>query len=182
MSALKALAHWRSGPLDEAGYRAGVGIVVARPSGGILWARRRGESRWQMPQGGIEPGETPEQAMYRELFEEVGLRAAHVVLLGCVERWLCYELPQGLRRGLRFGAGRYVGQRQKWYLLGLRAPDETVRLDVAKPAEFDRWRWVGYWHPLSGGVDFKREVYRAALSDLAGAYHALVQNAADEAR
>ena len=161
----------RARTLDAAGYRAGVGIVVARAAGGVLWARRRGKPHWQMPQGGIDPGEEPVQAMYRELREEVGLRAEHVELLARTAGWLRYEVP-ARSRALRW-RGRYVGQRQQWFLLRLRAPESAVRLDLASPPEFDRWRWVSYWYPLSGAVEFKREVYRAALSELAGAYCAL---------
>ncbi len=156
--------------LDADGYRPGIGIVLARAGSGVLWARRRRRGGgWQMPQGGLDPGESAEDALYRELHEEVGLRRADVELMACTEDWLSYRVPSRYR-WLR---GGYVGQRQKWYLLRLLSDESRVRLDATAKPEFDRWRWVSYWYPLRGGVAFKRELYRQALSELAGSYCAL---------
>ena len=85
--------------IDENGYRSNVGIVLANAAGQVLWARRvGGRHAWQFPQGGVNQGETPEQALYRELHEEVGLRAASVRLLGPTDGWLHYDLPEHMRR------------------------------------------------------------------------------------
>ena len=85
--------------IDDDGYRPNVGIVICNRQGQVLWARRFGQHSWQFPQGGINPGETAEQAMYRELFEEVGLHRKDVRILASTRNWLRYKLPKRLVRG-----------------------------------------------------------------------------------
>lgn len=151
--------------IDRDGYRPNVGIILASPSGQVLWAKRAGQDAWQFPQGGIDRGESPEQAMFRELNEELGLQPDHVQVLAVTRNWLHYRLPQ---RYIRPRRGRIcIGQKQKWFVLRLLAPDSAVRFDATDQAEFDGWRWVDYWHPLTEVVEFKREVYRSALGELA---------------
>ncbi|WP_308368635.1 MULTISPECIES: RNA pyrophosphohydrolase [unclassified Microbulbifer] len=152
--------------MDAEGFRPNVGIIVLNARGQVLWARRvGGKDAWQFPQGGINPGETPEQALYRELYEEVGLTRDQVSLIACTRGWLRYRLPQRLIR--RRAEPLCIGQKQKWYLLRLEAPDSAISFDNGYKPEFDHWRWVTYWHPLSKVVTFKREVYRRALTELA---------------
>lgn len=152
--------------IDAEGFRPNVGIIVLNANGQALWARRvGGRDAWQFPQGGINPGETPEQALYRELYEETGLTRNQVRLLACTRGWLRYRLPQRLIR--RRSEPLCIGQKQKWFLLLLEAPDSCVTFDNGCKPEFDHWRWVSYWHPLSKVVTFKREVYRRALTELA---------------
>jgi putative (di)nucleoside polyphosphate hydrolase len=151
--------------IDSDGYRPNVGIILCNNEGRLLWARRVGREIWQFPQGGIKAHEVPQDALYRELYEEVGLRAHHVEIMGCTREWLRYKLP---KRFLRRGKGPLcIGQKQIWYLLRLIGCDEDVRLDCADLPEFDGWRWVEYWHPLEEVVSFKRNVYRQALEELA---------------
>ena len=151
--------------IDAEGFRANVGIVLANHAGQVLWAKRIGQDAWQFPQGGIKGGETPEQALYRELREEVGLAPGDVKCLGVTRDWLRYRLPNRLiRRGRR---PTCVGQKQKWFALRLLADDSAVSFDFTPRPEFDGWRWVDYWHPLEQVVAFKREVYRLALNELA---------------
>ncbi len=155
-----------SNNIDAEGFRPNVGIIVLNARGQVLWARRvGGKDAWQFPQGGINPGETPEQALYRELYEEVGLTRDQVSLIACTRGWLRYRLPQRLIR--RRAEPLCIGQKQKWYLLRLEAPDSAISFDNGYKPEFDHWRWVTYWHPLSKVVTFKREVYRRALTELA---------------
>lgn len=152
--------------IDRDGFRPNVGIILTNARGQVFWARRAGEDAWQFPQGGINADETPEQAMYRELKEEVGLTAEHVQLLGATQDWLKYRLPkQFIRRGRRPVC---VGQKQIWFLLGL-APEaeQYVRFDTTDQPEFDGWKWVDYWQPSKQVVFFKRAVYRQALKELA---------------
>ena len=131
----------------------------------MLWARRVGQSTWQFPQGGIRSDESPEQALYRELREEVGLLPEHVEVIGCTRSWLHYRLPRHLiRRGRK---PLCIGQKQRWFLLRLTAGEENLRFDHCDRPEFDHWRWVDYWFPLQEVVFFKREVYRSALLELA---------------
>lgn len=152
--------------IDSDGFRANVGIVVANDHGQVLWARRvGGRDAWQFPQGGINRGESPEQALYRELQEEVGLTAESVEVLACTRGWLRYRLPKNfIRKGQNPVC---IGQKQKWFLLRLLGDDAQVRLDWAEKPEFDHWQWVSYWYPLSQVIPFKREVYRRAMKELA---------------
>ena len=160
--------------IDEQGYRPNVGIILANARGELLWARRRGQNAWQFPQGGIQAEESPEQAMFRELGEEVGLEASDVEVLGCTAGWLRYKLPPQFMRHRK--NPDFVGQKQKWFLLRLHGADERVRVDAHQTPEFDHWRWVSYWYPLGQIVSFKREVYRRALWELAPRHGRLVRD------
>jgi len=160
--------------IDEQGYRPNVGIILANDRGEILWARRRGQSSWQFPQGGINDQETPEQAMFRELDEEIGLSADDVSVLACTQGWLRYRLPQQYMRNRR--NPNFVGQKQKWFLLRMLSEDDCVRVDAHEKPEFDHWRWVNYWYPVGQIVQFKRDVYRRALTELAPRLGRLVRD------
>lgn len=151
--------------IDSDGFRPNIGIILANRRGQVLWAKRIGQNAWQFPQGGINDGESPEQALYRELYEEIGLKPEDVRLLACTRGWLRYRLPKRLVR--RDSVPLCIGQKQKWFLLELLSPDERVRVDASGSPEFDSWRWVSYWFPLSEVVSFKRDVYRRAMKDLA---------------
>lgn len=165
--------------IDSDGFRANVGIVLANGSGNVLWARRvGGQDAWQFPQGGIKANESPEQALYRELQEEVGLVASDVDIVAVTQGWLRYRLPQRL---VRQKEPLCVGQKQKWFLLKLNSPESAVVLNTGGPPEFDDWRWASYWYPLSKVVTFKREVYRRALKELAPAHNRLIQSAQETA-
>jgi len=152
--------------IDRDGFRPNVGIILANDAGQVLWARRvGGRDAWQFPQGGMNPGESPEEAMFRELWEEIGLRPEAVAIQACTRGWLRYRLP---RRMLRRQEGSpFVGQKQKWFLLHMLGDEGAVRFDRSDKPEFDVWRWVSYWYPLGQVVPFKREVYRRALAELA---------------
>ena len=152
--------------IDRDGFRPNVGIILANDAGQVLWARRvGGRDAWQFPQGGIDPAESPEQAMYRELQEEVGLEPEHVQVLACTRGWLRYRLPRRMLR--RNSTPSFVGQKQKWFLLRMVGAEDRVRFDAGVEPEFDHWRWVSYWYPLGQVVSFKRDVYRRALMELA---------------
>ena len=151
--------------IDADGFRPNVGIIIVNDQGQLLWARRVGQNAWQFPQGGIKASETPQQALFRELHEEIGLTADDVDIVACTRGWLRYRLP---RRMIRTHSRPVcIGQKQKWFLLELHAPDSAVRMDCAGKPEFDDWAWVSFWYPLTQVVDFKREVYRHALAELA---------------
>ncbi|MEJ2531213.1 MAG: RNA pyrophosphohydrolase [Halioglobus sp.] len=152
--------------IDSDGFRPNVGIVLANDRGQVLWARRvGGRDAWQFPQGGINRGESAEQALFRELREEVGLSPEAVEVLGTTRGWLRYRLP---RRFVRTGQNPVcIGQKQKWFLLRMLADDEAVRFDLNDKPEFDHWQWVSYWYPLNQVIAFKREVYRKAMKELA---------------
>ena len=156
--------------LDKEGYRPNVGIVLANHRDEVFWGKRVHQHAWQFPQGGIKQGESPVQAMYRELEEEIGLRPEHVRILGRTRDWLRYEVPiQWVRRDWR---GTYRGQKQIWFLLRLVGRDCDVRLRASDHPEFDAWRWNDFWVPLDSVIEFKREVYRSALTELRRFLHA----------
>ncbi len=150
--------------IDEEGFRANVGIVICNKQGSLLWAKRIGQDAWQFPQGGIKPGESLQDALYRELDEEVGLQRKHVTILHQTRDWLKYRLPRNFIR--RHSLPVCIGQKQKWFLLGLEVAEEEIDLTRSSQPEFDAWRWVEFWHPLSEVIDFKREVYQKALQEL----------------
>ena len=161
--------------LDRDGYRPNVGMILANHRNDVFWAKRVHQHAWQFPQGGIKQGETPLQAMYRELEEEIGLHSRHVRVLGRTREWMRYEVPEKWLRRAREGAGEpgaapargaYRGQKQIWFLLRMTGRDCDVKLRASGHPEFDAWRWHDYWVPLEHVIDFKREVYRQALLEL----------------
>ncbi len=151
--------------IDSDGFRPNVGIIVTNQENQVLWARRIRQNAWQFPQGGIRRNEAPEQAMYRELGEEIGLRPEHVQIIGYTRGWLRYRLPEKMLR--RNCSPLCIGQKQKWYLLRLTGGESAVRLDLGEKPEFDQWCWVDYWRPIQDVVFFKQQVYRHALEELA---------------
>ena len=150
--------------LDREGFRPNVGIVLLNQRNQVFWGKRLRSHSWQFPQGGIKYGETPEQAMYRELHEEVGLTLAHVRILARTRDWLRYEVPDRFIR--REARGNYRGQKQIWFLLQLTGRDSDMNLRATDHPEFDAWRWNEYWMPLEVVIDFKRDVYQHALEEL----------------
>jgi putative (di)nucleoside polyphosphate hydrolase len=151
--------------IDEQGYRPNVGIILCNQENQVFWARRCGQNGWQFPQGGINPNESPEQALFRELNEEVGLAPEHVQIMGRTQDWLRYDIPANFRRSPR--ASHFRGQKQIWFLLRFLGTAQHVRLNACDRPEFDCWRWVEYWSTLEQIVEFKRAVYEQALRELA---------------
>ncbi|MEP7262374.1 MAG: RNA pyrophosphohydrolase [Usitatibacter sp.] len=151
--------------IDRDGYRPNVAIVLVNVRNQVFWGKRIKEHAWQFPQGGIKQGETPEQAMFRELTEETGLLPHHVRILGRTRDWLHYNVPNHwVKREWR---GTYKGQKQIWFLLRLVGRDCDISLRASGHPEFDAWRWHDYWVPLEAVIDFKRESYRLGLEQLA---------------
>lgn len=150
--------------LDKEGFRPNVGIILVNRKNQVFWGKRIRTHSWQFPQGGIDRGERPLDAMYRELHEEVGLHPEQVRVLARTRDWLRYEVPNRfVRRGSR---GIYKGQKQIWFLLQMLGHDWEVNLRATEKPEFDAWRWNDYWVPLDVVIEFKRGVYKDALSEL----------------
>lgn len=151
--------------IDENGFRLNVGIILTNSVGQLFWGRRINQEAWQFPQGGIHDNEPLHDALFRELYEEIGLSSKDVSIVAESERWLSYRLPRRLVRSDTRPA--CIGQKQKWFLLRLEGHDDAIKLDASIKPEFDHWRWVSYWFPLHQVVAFKREVYRQALLEFA---------------
>ncbi len=151
--------------IDENGYRANVGIVLANNQNQLFWGRRIGQDAWQFPQGGMQEGETETDTLYRELKEEIGLEKEDVSIVAISKRWLYYKIPKNMLRHYR--KPLCIGQKQRWYLIRLLVSEQKLRLDLSDSPEFDSWRWVSYWYPVDHVIRFKREVYRAMLEEFA---------------
>jgi putative (di)nucleoside polyphosphate hydrolase len=151
--------------LDQDGFRPNVGIILLNQKNQVFWGRRIRAHSWQFPQGGIDRGETPEQAMVRELHEEIGLLPGHVRVVARTRGWLRYEVPEKFIR--RDARGYYKGQKQIWFLLQLVGHDGDLNLRATDHPEFDAWCWSDYWVPLEAVIEFKRGVYEMALAELA---------------
>jgi putative (di)nucleoside polyphosphate hydrolase len=146
--------------IDRHGFRANVAIVLTRGSGELFLGGRVGGRGWQFPQGGVNRGEQVEDALFRELTEEIGLVRSDVEVLGSSRGWLRYRLPR------QYVRDRCIGQKQRWFLLKLTAGEDKFRFDSTAQPEFDRWRWVDFWTPVREVVYFKRRVYSRALHEL----------------
>ena len=150
--------------IDAQGFRANVGIVLIRDSGDVFLGGRRDGRGWQFPQGGVRQDESAEQALYRELREEVGLESEDVEVLAASRNWLRYRLPRRYVR--RRSKPLCIGQKQRWFLLRMLGSEERLRFDLTTQPEFDSWRWVDYWSPVREVIYFKRNVYARALEEL----------------
>jgi putative (di)nucleoside polyphosphate hydrolase len=151
--------------IDADGFRANVGIVLIREDRQVFLGGRTGGRGWQFPQGGVRQGETPEEALYRELKEEIGLEREHVRVLASTRNWLRYRLPKQYVR--RNSNPPCIGQKQRWFLLEFAGRDEHFKFDSTDEPEFESWRWVDYWTPVREVIFFKRAVYARALDELA---------------
>jgi putative (di)nucleoside polyphosphate hydrolase len=157
--------YYMSDYIDSDGFRANVGIVLMRDDRRVFLGGRTGGRGWQFPQGGVLRHESPEEALYRELKEEIGLDRADVALVAATRTWLRYRLPKQYVR--RNSDPPCIGQKQKWFLLRLVASEELVHFDATEQPEFEAWRWVDYWTPVREVIYFKRAVYVRALDELA---------------
>jgi putative (di)nucleoside polyphosphate hydrolase len=154
--------------LNDLPYRLNVGAALFNDAGQVFVGRRADMPAgmghvWQMPQGGIDPGEDERSAVLRELAEEIG--SANADIIGEYPDLLSYDLPANLV-GIAFG-GRYRGQRQKWFALRFKGSDADINLNAHTPAEFIEWRWAELRELPDLAVEFKRPIYTTLARDFA---------------
>ena len=147
--------------IDPDGFRPNVAIVLMNEQRRVFWAQRANSDGWQFPQGGMRTDETPEEAMFRELEEETGLRPEHVKLIGATPGWLRYRLPRRYQR--HYSKPLCIGQKQVWFLLQFVGDESAFSLDSCDVPEFCRYKWVDFWYPVDNVITFKRKVYQKAL-------------------
>lgn len=150
--------------IEKLPYRPCVGVMLMNRDGAVFVGQRRDRDQeaWQMPQGGVDPGEDPEEAALRELWEETGVTRDKVEILARSKQALPYELPHELVPNI--WKGRYRGQKQTWFLLRFLGEDSDVNIETEHP-EFSEWRWLPADELVRSIVPFKRVVYEAVVAE-----------------
>ena len=145
-------------------YRSNVGIMMVNEKGYVFVGQRldNNQNAWQMPQGGIDAGEDPETAAYRELLEETGVKKQDVRLAASSSQWLSYDLPEDLIPIL--WNGKFRGQKQKWFLFKFLGEDRDINIATEHP-EFSKWKWISKENLLKEIVPFKKSVYENVLKE-----------------
>lgn len=145
-------------------YRSNVGIMMVNEKGYVFVGQRldNNQNAWQMPQGGIDAGEDPESAAYRELLEETGVKKQDVRFVASSSQWLSYDLPEDLIPIL--WNGKFRGQKQKWFLFKFLGEDGDINIATEHP-EFSKWKWISKENLLKEIVPFKKSVYENVLKE-----------------
>jgi len=146
------------------GFRANVGIVIFNKKHQVFFAKRRYQSGWQFPQGGIQLGESPKKAMFRELLEETGLDKKSVEIIYVSDHWYDYLIPKKSVRKITNGT-TVIGQRQKWFLLKLKGRSSNISLASSSEQEFDSWKWIAPDLSIKQVIGFKQDVYEKVISE-----------------
>lgn len=154
-----------SGIINSEGFRLNVGIVIINDKSQVLLARRHAGYKWQFPQGGIEIDETEEEALFRELQEEVGLASHQVEIVKKSQFWYSYRLPNRFLRPHIPGTIKNIGQTQKWFLLRMLVEESEICLNVHEHPEFDEWGWFDPSVSVEQSIYFKKSVYRSVIDE-----------------
>ena len=151
-------------------YRSNVGIMLINEKGYVFVGQRldNNQNAWQMPQGGIDAGEDPETAAYRELLEETGVKKQDVRFVASSSQWLSYDLPEDLIPIL--WNGKFRGQKQKWFLFKFLGEDRDINIATEHP-EFSKWKWISKENLLKEIVPFKKSVYENVLKEFKNIYY-----------
>ena len=151
-------------------YRSNVGIMMVNEKGYVFVGQRldNNQNAWQMPQGGIDAGEDPETAAYRELLEETGVKKQDVRFVASSSQWLSYDLPEDLIPIL--WNGKFRGQKQKWFLFKFLGEDGDIDIATEHP-EFSKWKWISKENLLKEIVPFKKSVYENVLKEFKNIYY-----------
>ena len=151
-------------------YRSNVGIMMVNEKGYVFVGQRldNNQNAWQMPQGGIDAGEDPETAAYRELLEETGVKKQDVRFVASSSQWLSYDLPEDLIPIL--WNGKFRGQKQKWFLFKFLGEDGDINIATEHP-EFSKWKWISKENLLTEIVPFKKSVYENVLKEFKNIYY-----------
>ena len=151
-------------------YRSNVGIMMVNEKGYVFVGQRldNNQNAWQMPQGGIDAGEDPETAAYRELLEETGVKKQDVRFVASSSQWLSYDLPEDLIPIL--WNGKFRGQKQKWFLFKFLGEDGDINIATKHP-EFSKWKWISKENLLKEIVPFKKSVYENVLKEFKNIYY-----------
>ena len=150
--------------LNKLPYRSNVGIMMVNEKGYVFVGQRldNNQNAWQMPQGGIDAGEDPETAAYRELLEETGVKKQDIRFVASSSQWLSYDLPEDLIPIL--WNGKFRGQKQKWFLFKFLGEDGDINIATEHP-EFSKWKWISKENLLKEIVPFKKSVYENVLKE-----------------
>ncbi len=145
-------------------YRSGVGIMIVNDHNHMFVGKRidNNSDAWQMPQGGIDAGEDEDVAVFRELKEETGIAEASVELIKKSQKYYYYNLPYKLQK--KFWGGKYLGQKQRWYLLKFRGDESLININTEDP-EFSEWKWVAKNDIINEIVSFKRQLYEDVIKE-----------------
>lgn len=142
-------------------YRLGVGLVIINKNKQIFVGKRIDSKTWQMPQGGIDPGETPSKAAIREMKEEIGCDGGKIIAEA--KNWYCYDLPK--KAIPKLWGGKYKGQKQKWFLIELTSSEEEIDLSNSEYPEFEAWKWVTREELIRLIVKFKKKLYISVVRE-----------------
>lgn len=154
--------------IDSEGMRLNVCIILCDRFGKIFLAKRLNKDAWQFPQGGINQGEEPLDAMYREMYEEIGINADEVKLLSESKTWFRYKIPKSIVENNNY---QYIGQRQKSFLVKLKEHTSFDFKNNGETPEFDDFTWVNYWFPIHKAVFFKKNTYKNMLTEFLPTYN-----------